>query len=172
MKALITAIALTIFPLPSSAFEGIDRYGDYGYMLIKSGSKVCNINELILTTKSSYQDETITYCVAPKSFIRTENGGRVQVISSESHESKLSHGSYAEEINCRAMERRSIPELWSFSNIRDEKQYPFRWKPVGNAGWWRGKAIARDRSWGPWKVMNSADEGMAKYICNRWKAGP
>ncbi|KZR86255.1 hypothetical protein MITS9509_03494 [Synechococcus sp. MIT S9509] len=167
MKKLFnTSLAVTALIIGNSASvqaQGVvDPYGWlYGKRLkaIKGGN--CAIGELIMVkdygTLNGLSGST---CVDPGSWIRTQNGGRVQWILKVQYKNQITIGSAVREVNCRTMESRSR-SLWSLINYKPKGST----SEPGKDGWW-SKYFSK--SYSDWQPIEDLD-GQNQYICERWR---
>lgn len=164
MKRLLPIVLALLTGTPALASEGYDFAGIKAIRYIRSNSKFCKIDNFVVLT--SIPEFQFSSCADPDTFLRTSDGGRVQIFNvSHSDEEGWTYGSYAIEVNCKTMENRSIPEIWSFRKNKPKTSFANKWKLVEKLGWWKG---TRSWNWSDWEVMQKTSDD-SDYICKRWR---
>lgn len=125
-----------------------------------------NCNSPRTTTTTVYTVTKSKVCIDHSSFIKTEEGGRVRVISANQMRGKPHYGAWFSEVNCKTMEKRSN-NLWGFTTA-DMSSAAIKYK---YAGWkkYGSTWISRSREgWSEWEpITNMTNE--YKWICKQDK---
>ena len=160
MKKLITAL-LTVLAIGENADVKAQGFDDYGYTYVrflKSSTGTCEVGKLVKVT--SYFGGKSSFCVDPESWIKTQNGGRIQHYFKSIHRKGIQIESGGTEVNCVAMESRLRP-IFDFTTYKPTIYGAAKDKD----GWW---VIRYGPHWDNWEVMEREGD-IKKYVCNRWR---
>lgn len=120
----------------------------------------------------SYKERhrVLDFCVVPSSFVLSENGGRVQIITAfaaGSSEYGNQYRAWFLEVDCKKMESRSAND-WSLDKDEpdDKAKLLRRYTYFSNPGLWLS---SQNRSaWTGWEPVTNLDK-KTKWICRKWK---